>query len=676
MSLSSEGIITEDVQEYLDKKNAPSTKEAMMAAATLEAYDRASFPLKTLDMESLKEAVSDKYIIRQDGIFAFKIDKKKDPITRQTVEIVYQVLVSYTTVLINAIGRDIDKGENYIQVYWIDRNGRKNLEWISYKTALTKPGIIELMSKGVNIPEPQARDMTKYFAYMISKIPDHTEEQIITQKNGWKDDFRMFVFGDIGFTDKGEVRVLTLQKANGSNRSGELDEWKKAVEPLIKIPLVRIKSYIALAAPLLRILNIQSFVFDNYFESTAAKTTSTDIAMSLFGNPKDLQHSANSTRVGAERVAESFTDLPINLDETSSMKTEVLQEMVYTWAGERGKNRGTKDGKLQETGSWKTVVMTTGEKAITSDQSFTGAQVRVLEYYGGITEHIPREIERAKKGIEYNHGHIFPLYIKELLNVDQVRKEYTNIRASFCDSNNGIDSRLKDTFSAIATAGKYLEDIFEMIGLERVDHIELTRSVYSKITEDNKIQNYSERGLEVVASFIESKRKFFIDERWEESELKDYADLYHFDIYGWIVPTTDNKKDEFVDVIPSLLKKHLEASGIDYNRCLHDWREVGIIITQGGRFTTMERHADGMKRVIRFKAEYLTMPEDQCFDNLVNYLTKEYKNINEPTTKDELTRLRLSMQTNLIAQVGVVDNSEMKAIDHYLFQTRGFKILL
>src|SRR5665811_1732023 len=96
---------------------------------------------------------------------------------------------------------------------------------------------------------------------------------------------------------------------------------------LIKYPTVRFKLYTACVPPLLKLLNIKSFVETQQTPSGRLKTTMGLHAASIWGNPERLQLNAESTAVGILKTVEFCTDLPIFVDETSI--TDKIKELVY-----------------------------------------------------------------------------------------------------------------------------------------------------------------------------------------------------------------------------------------------------------------------------------------------------------------------------------------------------------
>ena len=110
-------------------------------------------------------------------------------------------------------------------------------------------------------------------------------------------------------------------------QKGELEKWVQATNKLIKYPTVRFKLYTACVPPLLKLLNIKSFVETQQTPSGRLKTTMGLHAASIWGNPERLQLNAESTAVGILKTVEFCTDLPIFVDETSI--TDKIKELVY-----------------------------------------------------------------------------------------------------------------------------------------------------------------------------------------------------------------------------------------------------------------------------------------------------------------------------------------------------------
>lgn len=94
--------------------------------------------------------------------------------------------------------------------------------------------------------------------------------------------------------------------------------------------------------------------------------------------------SFNSTAVGLERKAAILRNLPFGLDELQVLNERRLSpaQIVYSLGNGTGKTRGSRNGKLQETPTWRNCIICTGEQPISSENSMDGVNTRVLELYG------------------------------------------------------------------------------------------------------------------------------------------------------------------------------------------------------------------------------------------------------------------------------------------------------
>jgi len=551
------------------------------------------------------------YEIDNQGVFIIVPETQKDGTIIDTRQ-----RVSYTPFVISSLGHNIDSGEKSIELNFIDNRGRNLKEWIPTRDALSKD-VLKLQARGINFAEKRKNSVNEYLSYSLFAKGNTLQEQPITKKNGWKNNLSLFVVGETSYSDKGETPII-----NNGDRAitdalkphGDLENWKSAVSGLLQYDNVRFKIYGAFTAILLRLLNQQSFIIHNYDESSQGKSTMSNIAMSHIGDPKALEYSANCTQTGAERLAETYTDLPLNLDETSAAKPETLKTIVYMISNERGRARGNRDSQLRESSAWKTVTLTTGEAPITNDSTFTGAKIRVIEIFGGIGAHVPDEIVKVK-GIYGSYGHVLPLFLKKLFeNKKELTAKYSDYRNAFKESiksDSGIDTRLIDTFAAITTAGYLLELVYKEIGIKAREPLDVTKEILKNTVEKRRTEKYGARALELIASWIDTKTKYFILETGHINgygEKKEYQldgttddDKIH-DVYGWITKTENfGVIEEFIDILPAQLKKYLTDSGFNPERCLEDWREQKIIICSKGHFTTTQRHSFDIKRVIRFK---------------------------------------------------------------------------
>jgi uncharacterized protein (DUF927 family) len=492
--------------------------------------------------------------------------------------------------IVTAIGTNIDDGKYWTEVTFKNMFGFECIEWLPQQDALSRKGVMALSSKGCNLIEQHASIMNDYIGACISTNSDSLEQKIVTEKNGWKLNNSLFAFGNRGFSADGNVNIIPLRAkaVDGLQPCGTLEGWVDAVSNLLKFSQLRFKFYAVAAAPLLRILGVQSFILDHNGETSLGKTKGFDAAISMFGNPDQLRFNGDTTKTAAEVLAETHTDLPLYLDETGTQQNdEVLKTIVYMLANEQGRMRGQKDGGLRETGTWKTVALTTGERPLTSSKSFSGQFVRVIEIRGTLGANLGTEIKNMGDGIKQNYGHLGELYFDKIFEYMPKLKDFYNIaRQRLANTHTNTGDRLADSFAAIMVAGILLEEVFSEIGIEPIKPHTVVDEYFEKCVYNAPIESYSDRALHVIMDWVNSKNKSFCD-------ANNPIDKGSPDFYGWI-------NTEYLDAIPSEVNKVLDKAGFDSVRSRNDWKDEGIIICNEPRKDYTAKHNGKTSKVIRF----------------------------------------------------------------------------
>ena len=280
---------------------------------------------------------------------------------------------------------------------------------------MQKKGVLQLQKEGLLFTETNAGDLTDFFKTLINKKIKTLPKEHVASKSGWKKDFSLFVVGNRAISPNGEATVLQRDNPTAElyTQKGELAKWVQAANKLIKYPAVHFKLCTACVPPLLKLLNMPSFVETQQVKSGNLKTTMGWLGASIWGDPERLQINAASTAVGITKTVEFCTDLPIFVDETSI--TDNVKDLVYLIANGVGRSKGNSEGGLVMPSTWSTVLLTTGEKPILPESALTGQQVRVVPLREGVNEKLIQEIVNdIQTTIKTNYGHIGVLFLQEL----------------------------------------------------------------------------------------------------------------------------------------------------------------------------------------------------------------------------------------------------------------------
>lgn len=554
------------------------------------------------------------FTVNEKGIYKteFKFSKYGDP-EKQEIQL------STTPCVITAIGDNIDNGEILYKLKIKDNRHREKILWKSTTDLMIKSNVTKLLKEGMHFKESDANKLIEYFDQCITENKDTFPSEIAASVSGWKNDFSLFVVGNRGITETGEIEVLPQDNPTAElyTQKGELEKWVWATNKLIKYPAVRFKLYTACVPPLLKLLNVKSFVETQQTPSGRLKTTMGYHAASIWGNPERLQLNAESTAVGITKTVEFCTDLPIFVDETSI--TDKIKDLVYLIANGVGRSKGNSEGGLVMPSTWSTVLLTTGEKPILPESALTGQQVRVLPLRDGVKDKLPAlEVKLIQNAITGNYGHVGVLFMRELF------KEKDNLNSLFNSFFNDFEKvddiagdRAKEYYAAVALAGYLLERVFEHIGVETDSSINICKHYFNENVISNSFMPDHIKALSAAYSWFSANEVYFQDEDPERP-------LNH-ERYGWI--REDKAHGLCICFIPDKLRKYLntEIGPNTYEAVTDEWKALNILIPKEqtdrktGAITKLKKNQistpGGKKQVIKIPfskfEEYLKLEEEE-----------------------------------------------------------------
>lgn len=165
-----------------------------------------------------------------------------------------------------------------------------------------------------------------------------------------------------------------------------LELWQTQVfSQCLGNPVVLFALGIAFAAPLMALFNMEGGGFHFWGHSSRGKTTILQIAASVWGNAADPAQQPgnayiqlwNTTSNGLEGTAQAYNDLPLPMDELGTSNIKNFGQAIYQLAGGKGKTAMTSNRDMRTTRSWKTLIVSSGEHAISHEvEVTTGAEAR------------------------------------------------------------------------------------------------------------------------------------------------------------------------------------------------------------------------------------------------------------------------------------------------------------
>ncbi|MFA6335798.1 MAG: DUF927 domain-containing protein [Bacteroidales bacterium] len=537
------------------------------------------------------KAEKGEYDIRTSGIY-----RSAETINEATGDIQYiQKEVCRTPFILCGVSVPHFNDENvFYKVRYPSVYGEIKEFWASLGTLLSRKELKTLfLSKGMNCPENALlMETLEYISRSIGEFSQQYKKEFSAKRNGWTDDNSCFVLGDRSITSGGTFPILSVGDGKGFpelEKKGTVKGWAEGVSSLLDFDVIRFKCYDAMTAPLNSVLGVESHVTDHYGNTSQGKTFSAWVALSMVGDAEGLTIGAKSTAKGILVHVRDFSDLPILIDESSDAG-EHLSDLVYPLTSNKGRVKSTVDGQRDGGEEYHTTTMFTGEKPIRDCLQNSGQQYRVNELDDTLPDLLTKDINRVKRAIRDNHGHIIEMYIQEVfkrMEKGTLQTLYDECFDKLPDNTSNIEGRSRSIFACIMVAGEILESIFKKIGIPTHDPSEIVNKYFEKCIIDKPVELEYIRALRVVLDWVHSDYGRFSEVDYTEAPIKsdDAGNLSRYDDkqaptehitmrdknkrYGFVDPI-------FIDIFGSEFSKKMKEEGFSPMKIKEDWWKQGI----------------------------------------------------------------------------------------------------
>ena len=276
------------------------------------------------------------------------------------------------------------------------------------RTLLASPtAILSLSAAGVAVTAENARLLSAYLTNLYHANSHLLPQQWSVPHLGWANRYsNCFVPFSENVVCDGEEAFRT--KLDAVRFSGDEHKWAEAVAPLWHGSLpARLVISASFASALLTPLDLQPFFLHLWGCTGLGKTVLLQLAASVWGDPAPgkLITTFNATATGLELTAAFLHDIPMLIDElqiASSAGKNDFQQLVYTLSEGVGRTRGAKDGGLRRQPTWRSVMITTGERPLSTELSGGGALNRCIEIE--LTEPVTKDFAGLMKTVSVNFG--------------------------------------------------------------------------------------------------------------------------------------------------------------------------------------------------------------------------------------------------------------------------------
>lgn len=349
-----------------------------------------SQPAKAFSGEELKPRIES----RDDGVFWVtpKVDKDNGEIINPE---------AWLCSALEIIGTGSDGAERFLILRWKEPGtGCEVTRAIPAADIGERDGWRTLKSGGVNVTTKSTLRAT--LADWLQRNGSGREWRI-SHTSGWH--YGAYIMPDGEVIGEPQTPILFNGRsaaAGGYAVKGTAGSWRDSVARLCAgNPSMVLGVSASLAAPLIGLVGADGFGVHLFEQSSAGKTTTANIASSLWGEPDALRLTWYGTALGIANEAEAHNDSLLPLDEVGQgSSAKDVATSAYTLFNGAGKLQGAKEGGNRELKRWRTVAISTGEMDIETFLAAGGLKVKA----GQLVRLLNVPMEKSTAFHEYQTG--------------------------------------------------------------------------------------------------------------------------------------------------------------------------------------------------------------------------------------------------------------------------------
>ena len=334
---------------------------------------------------------------RDDGVFWItpKVDKETGEIINPETWLCSRIEVG---------GSGSDGAERYLVLRWRSPRGHEDItRAIPCADIGERDGWRSLKAGGVNVTTKNT-----FRAILADWLQQSGtgQEWRISHTSGWH--YGAYVMPDGEVIGEPETPILFNGRsaaAGGYDVTGTAESWRNSVARLAcGNPSMMLGVSASMAAPLIGLVGADGFGVHLFEQSSAGKTTTANIASSVWGVPDALRLTWYGTALGIANEAEAHNDGLLPLDEIGQgSNARDVATSAYTLFNGAGKLQGAKEGGNRELKRWRTVAISTGEMDIETFLAAGGLKVKAGQLVRLLN--IPMEKSTAFNGLPNGKAH-------------------------------------------------------------------------------------------------------------------------------------------------------------------------------------------------------------------------------------------------------------------------------
>lgn len=442
---------------------------------------------------------------------------------------------------------------------------------------LTRRKISDLLEYGVDVADHKVAAVLEWLNFQEERIPVE------------------LVHSSTGFDFIAEPPVFKHYKAIGFEStysgslliepSGSYEGWLTLIkEEVLGHPPLELALVMGLCAPVASYINHVSggevLIIHLCGNSTQGKTTSIMLSISAFGNPttgsSSLINNWNGTPNAILAQLRNIRGLPVAFDEASMLSGD-FKNLIYQLASGKDKSRLGNDSILQSSGEWDGVILSTGERSLSSNSSQNaGTQVRIVEFSEITWTKSAENAKRLKEGLLKNHGFAGPQFVKLLFDqglssLIDVWKDWSRHIEDQIQCRDHFTSRLADKISIIMTTAELVK---ESLGLN-LDLQAMLGLLITATTQAGDKRDLSKHAYDYLIEHIYVHKHYFY-----MNDTPPVSDPF----WGkWVLEGNRLKE---IYLFPTIFQSLMEKGGFENPlTILKLWRADGLLDCETNKYT-------------------------------------------------------------------------------------------
>lgn len=270
--------------------------------------------------------------------------------------------VQWLSDVVEVIGIGRSEAESFIVLQWIPEGQTSPvIEAVALKDLGEREGWRQLKARGLKITNN---------ATLKNELADYLQNSgnrtlwTIANATGWQNGAYILPNGEIIGQPESPV-LFKSQSASyaGYDTKGTLESWQAEIaDNVAGNPSMMLGLACAFSAPMISLIEAESFGVHLFGGSTAGKTTTANLASSIYGHPDKIRLSWNATGLGLTNEASARNDGFMPLDEIGQgSHRKHIEQTAYALFNGVGKIQGAKEGGNRELQRWRIMAFSTGE---------------------------------------------------------------------------------------------------------------------------------------------------------------------------------------------------------------------------------------------------------------------------------------------------------------------------